>query len=137
MDRPPSEDPVSCDYDAAVAPQPQAWLAAGEPERLAAVEDHHHGLSGHARTPKPMLHASLHVVVENQLALGDPPQARRALARLVAGGLPRHEAVHAIALVVANAASAAMDGQRFDAGAYASELDLLTAERWRSLAQEG
>jgi hypothetical protein len=76
-------------------------------------------------------------VVETQLALGDPPEARRALERLVAGGLPRHEAVHAIGVVVADATSATMEGRPFDARAYARELDRLTVEGWRKLPEGG
>lgn len=124
------------DYDADRAPDPQAWLAAGEDERLRAVEAHHAGLASHARMPKPRLHAALHLVVEAQLAGGEPPEARRALARLVAGGLPRHEAVHAIGLLVANAASAALEGRAFDAATYARELDALTVEGWRAAGKE-
>jgi hypothetical protein len=96
------------DYDAERAPDPAAWLAADEGQRLEAVERHHRTVGEHARIQKPRLHAALHQVVENQLALDQPPAARRALARLVAGGLPRHEAVHALGLIVANATAAAM-----------------------------
>ena len=66
--------------------------------------------------PRPRLHAAVHAVVETQLASGAPPETRRALERLLAGGLPRHEAVHAIGLIVANATAAALDGRAFDAG---------------------
>jgi hypothetical protein len=124
-------------YDADLPPDPDAWLASEEADRLAAVEAHHRGLAVHPRSPKPRLHAAIHLVVENQLALGEPPEARRALARLVAAGLPRHEAVHAIGLLVADAASGAMDGRSFDARAYARELDALTAEGWRKLGEGG
>jgi hypothetical protein len=124
------------DYDADVAPEPVAWLAVEEAERLAAVERHHRGLAQHARTPKPRLHAAIHQVVENQLALDDPPAARRALARLMAGGLPRHEAIHALGLLVANAAAAAMDGRAYDPATHARELDALTVERWRALSKD-
>jgi ATP/maltotriose-dependent transcriptional regulator MalT len=123
------------DYDADRAPEPAAWLAADEGERLAAVEAHHRTLTSHAAQPKPRLHAAIHLVVEGQLATGDPPEARRALERLVAGGLPRHEAVHAIGLLVADAVGSALNGRRFDAAGYARELDLMTVERWRKLAE--
>jgi hypothetical protein len=124
------------DYDADRAPEPAAWLEADEGERLAAALRHHVGLAQHARTPRPRLHAALHQVVENQLAQDDPPAARKALARLVAGGLPRHEAVHALGLLVANAAAAAMEGRSYDAVTHARELDALTVEGWRSLGKE-
>lgn len=125
------------DYDASRSPDPADWLAAAEDTRLAAVERHHLGLTTHARMPRPRLHAALHLVVESQLAAGEPPEARRALERLLAGGLDRHEAVHAIGLVVSDVTSAAMDGRRFDARLYAAELDALTPERWRALSSGG
>lgn len=116
------------DYDAERAPEPEAWLAADEQGRVAAVEAHHRALARpHPATPKPRLHAAIHVVVEDQLATGEPPEARRALDRLVRGGRSRHEAVHAIADVVASAAQGALAGGRFDAAAYARALDALGA----------
>lgn len=121
-------------YDGDRDPDAEAWLALDEGERLRLVEAHHEGIEGHARMPRPRLHAALHLVVEDQLARGEPPEVRRAVARLRAGGLPRHEAVHAVALLVSNVASAAMEGQAWDPRAYARELDALTVERWRSLA---
>lgn len=125
------------DYDADRAPDPDEWLHTDEVERIAAIEAHHRALRDHARMPRPRLHAAIHAVVETQLASGAPPEARRALERLLAGGLPRHEAVHAIGLIVANATAAAMDGRPFDAGDYARELGLLTVERWRSMPKDG
>lgn len=124
------------DYDADHAPSP-AFVAAPEPERLAAVEAHHARLAAHSRMPKPRLHAALHVVVEAQLASGQPPEAGRAVERLVAGGLARHEALHAVALIVSNVAAAALEGRAFDGAAYARELDALTVERWRHLSADG
>ncbi|HTN54119.1 MAG TPA: DUF1841 family protein [Anaeromyxobacter sp.] len=124
-------------YDAESAPPAEAWLAAAEQERLRAVEAHHARLAVHARMPHPRLHAALHVVVEGQLAAGEPPEVRRALDRLVAGGLTRHEALHAIGLLVANATTAALEGRTFDARVYAQELDALTVEGWRRLPAGG
>jgi len=68
------------------------------------------------------------VVVENQLALGEPPEAARALARLVAGGMDRHAAVHAVARVVSDALTAALRDGKFDGAAYARALDALGAK---------
>jgi hypothetical protein len=41
----------------------------------------------------PNLHGVAHVIVENQIALGDPPAVREALARLMVEGLDRHDVV--------------------------------------------
>jgi len=46
------------------------------------------------------LHATIHVVVENQIALGEVVVID-ALARLRAEGLTRHDAVHAVGMVLA------------------------------------
>ncbi|WP_242392920.1 DUF1841 family protein [Anaeromyxobacter oryzisoli] len=121
-------------YDADQAPEPESWLAATEDDRLEAVEAHHRGLTSHAPMPRPRVHAALHLVVETQLASGKPPEVRRALTRLTAGGLSRHEAVHAIGFVIADATRAALEGRRFDAQVFAREVDALTAERWRELS---
>jgi hypothetical protein len=86
---------------------------------------------------QPRVHAATHVVVESQLAAGAPPEARRAMDRLVRGGLTRHEAVHAIASVAAAAAQGALSGARFDRVAYARALDALTAEAWRARGAGG
>ncbi len=121
------------EYDADRAPDPAGWAKAPEPERLAAVEAHHRALAApHPPVRQPRVHAAIHLVVEDQLASGSPPEARRAMDRLVRAGLPRHEAVHAIASVVAAAAQGALSGARFDPGAYARALDALTAEAWRA-----
>jgi hypothetical protein len=80
------------------------------------------------------VHALIHVVVENQVALGDKYPVKSVLSRLMAEGLDRHEAVHAIGSV--------LTGQVFDAvkqkgsgtdlnAQYLDELNLLTAGGWR------
>lgn len=116
------------DYDAERAPDARAWLEAAGPARLAAVEAHHRGIAAlHPPTPALRVHAALHVVVEEQLATGSPPEARRALERLVSAGRSRHEALHALADVAADFARAALSSGRFDAGAYARALDALAA----------
>jgi hypothetical protein len=74
-------------------------MATDDGPKRAAIEAHHRTLGVVA----PPIHAELHLVVENQLAAGDPPEARAALDRLVGDGLDRHEAIHAIGSVVATA----------------------------------
>ena len=48
-----------------------------------------------------MLHATFHVTVENQIALGDDFPVESKLNQLMQEGLDRHEALHAIGLVLA------------------------------------
>ena len=56
---------------------------------------HYHRRAG-IFPPNEQLHATFHVVVENQIALGDELPVRRAVDRLMAEGLDRHQAVHAV-----------------------------------------
>lgn len=71
----------------------------------------------------------MHVVVENQLASGEPSQARAALGRLCAAGLGRHEAIHAIASVRVRHLHGLVRGSLVE-DLYETELDALTAEGW-------
>jgi len=84
-------------YDPDHAPDPSAWLALDEQQRILLVTEHHARL--HIKLPSRKTHAIFHVIVENQLAENHPPVVR-ALARLTAQNLSRHDAVHAIASVV-------------------------------------
>ena len=86
-------------YDALKAPDPEDWLDLDDQERIDQVIEYHR------RHHQPMgqsvkLHGVAHAVVENQVALGDPPAVREALARLMGEGLDRHDAVHAVGSVV-------------------------------------
>ena len=86
-------------YEAAVAPDAERWLEAGEGERLAAVESahdrHRWSVGDNAR-----VHAAMHVIVENRLAAKDAPVVV-AYDRLRAAGVDRHQTIHALASVVA------------------------------------
>jgi hypothetical protein len=61
-------------YNPELAPDPNEWLQLDEDERLILVEEYHRD----ARVPLPRkarrLHATIHAVVENQLALNDEPR---------------------------------------------------------------
>lgn len=85
-------------YDPDVAPHAREWLLLDEHERLDLVLAHH----AEAGTPLPnaRLHAAIHVVVENQVALGDPAAVRETMERLQRERLSRHDAVHAIGTAV-------------------------------------
>jgi hypothetical protein len=93
----------------------------------------------HAKNPHPELaqehlraHLLIHEIVEKQLAEGDPPEVGRVLHRLLANGLSRHEAIHAIGTVVAREALAMMkQGRPLDQEAYVRELQNLTVENYR------
>jgi hypothetical protein len=73
-------------YDPEVAPDAEDWLALDEGERIQLVEWYHRETRADLPKAARPLHASVHVVVENQLALNDEPVIR-ALARLMKEGL--------------------------------------------------
>lgn len=81
-------------YDPDVPPAPAEWLALDEAMRLALVLDYHSHSA--TRLQNARLHSAIHVVVENQAALGDPPRVLETLERLQREGLSRHDAIHAI-----------------------------------------
>lgn len=121
-------------YDPEIAPAPQEWLALDEGERVLQVEQFHR--VARIRLPKSArrLHATIHVIVENQLALDDQAIVRSTLNRLMQDGLTRHDAVHAIGSVLAehmydflHTESAAPD----PLAPYYAALQQLTAEKWR------
>lgn len=85
-------------YDPEHAPNPDEWLELGEQERILLVEQYHR--FSRAKLPNLTAHAVFHAIVENQIAAGLEP-VLRAMARLTKEGLTRHDAVHAIASVLA------------------------------------
>lgn len=84
-------------------------MALDEDARLAVIEDYHRRTR--AKLPNLRLHACIHAVVENQLAEGVVP-VRQAIDRLLAEGLDRHNAIHAIGSVVTEHLWKAMNRQR-------------------------
>jgi len=119
-------------YDPQRAPDPKTWLALDEEERIVLVLQYHR--RARVRVPNSRLHATIHVIVENQVALGDEIPVRRTLERLRAEGLDRHDAVHAIGSVTAkHIYDLLKEGP--PAGdpnePYWAELENLTAEGWR------
>ena len=85
-------------YHALQKPDAQEWLDADESERLEAVKRHH--AEEPDELPNEQLHASIHVVVENQFALEDETPVAAAIQRLMSEGLDRHDAIHAVGAVL-------------------------------------
>ena len=56
-------------YDPEVGPSSAMWLLMDEAERIALVESYHRQRP--YSSPRLTLHATIHVVVENQVALGE------------------------------------------------------------------
>ena len=112
-----------------------AWLALDESERTQLVRRYHR--RERIRLPNETIHAVVHVIVENQLALGDGFQAKAVLLRLMKEGLDRHEAIHAIGSVVSEKLFEVMSEPKAggDLNAdYIKKLKSLTAESWRKQA---
>jgi len=119
-------------YDPDKHPDPKEWLALDEDERLLAVEEYHK--KRRIRLPNARLHAVIHVIVENQVALGDEIPAKPTLLRLVQEGLDRHDALHALGSVLAahlfDLLKAGPQGADSNAK-YFDGLRRLTVESWR------
>jgi hypothetical protein len=85
-------------YDPLQAPDAEQWLALDEAERIQRALDYH--IRARVELPNATVHATLHVIVENQIALGDETPVRLKARQLMAQGLDRHDAIHAIASVL-------------------------------------
>jgi hypothetical protein len=117
--------------DPLAAPDPKQWLALDEVERVTLVADYHRRAS--FALPNLQMHAMMHVIVENQIALGDELPVRRTAQRLIVEGLDRHEVIHAIASVMAGHmyALAKERPSRGDVNQpYYDALEVLTAGSW-------
>jgi hypothetical protein len=119
-------------YDADRAPAAAEWLETDEAERMELVSAYHR--REQIQVPNAQLHAVIHVIVENQLALGEGVVVN-ALARLQADALSRHDALHAIGSVLAVDLYQLMR-ESTDTGEiysrYLERLDKLTAAQWRA-----
>ena len=119
-------------YDPEIPPDPGQWLALDEDERLILVEDYHRDARVRLPGAAPRLHATMHAVVENQLAENDDPVVR-ALSRLIKEGLSRHDAIHALGSVVARNLYEAMkenDTPETLRARYYAAVERLTAAEW-------
>jgi hypothetical protein len=123
-------------YDPEKPPAPEVWETLDETEAELMIEQHHRSpRCPHPPAPDPELHASMHLIVENQAAVPDLPVAA-ALARLVADGLTRHEAVHAVGSVVSRHLFAAVNQKaKPDIDQYYEEVAALTADAWLRSAE--
>jgi hypothetical protein len=123
-------------YDPAVSPKAELWLSLDEYERIDLIRAFHQ--RSKISVPNLEAHAATHAIVENQLAEA-LPSAVNALQRLLAGGLDRHDAVHAIGCVLMehlwnlqNKPVSEGDPNQ----AYFAALDAFTVDSWRKLASE-
>jgi hypothetical protein len=120
-------------YDPEIAPDSKEWLALDEGERALLVEQYHRDARIELPKRARSLHAMIHTVVENQLALDDQAIVRGTLERLMRDGLARHQAVHAIGSVLIeylnnllHTETPSTDGH----APYYAALQQITPERW-------
>ncbi len=120
-------------YDPETSLSSADWLQTDEGERIELVTSYHRRKK--IRLPNAQLHAVIHVVVENQLALGEQVVIKT-LARLQTEGLGRHDALHAIGSVLAVDLYELMREPSVATGEtnlrYLERLQKLTAKGWRA-----
>jgi hypothetical protein len=86
------------------------------------------------RLPNANVHSVAHVIVENQITEGDALPVRRTLERLMGEGLDRHDAIHAIGMVLMEHMRDLMMAGNVEGDpnlSYYAELERLTAAKWR------
>ena len=121
-------------YDPMQVPDAQTWLAMGERERIGLVLAFHHSIGD--RGENEQMHCLLHVVVENQIAMGDKMPVGEKARQLMAQGLDRHQTLHAIATVLARhmyRLSRAVTREGDDEQAYFRELRRMSARKYLAM----
>ncbi|MBN1418802.1 MAG: hypothetical protein JXP34_08500 [Planctomycetes bacterium] len=123
-------------YDPMTAPDPADWLDLDEQLRIALIREQHERAKVPLREARLEIHAIIHSVVENQLAMGDPSETRLALERLRGEGLDRHDAIHAIGSILLDHMSTLMMARPDELSEdvnepYRRALEALDAESWR------
>lgn len=118
-------------YDPEVEPDAASWLALDDGARQILVGD------WHVREGMPEanvdIHATMHVIIENQIAEGDET-VRRTVARLAeAEGLGRHDALHTVIVVLMKHIGQVRQGKAFQLAEYHAALERLTARDWLAL----
>ena len=123
---------TSLTYDPEIQPNAEAWLAIDEQERISLAEKWHRRAK--VDLPSVKAHAAFHAIVENQLALNLEPVVR-AVPRLMKQGLSRHDAIHAVASVLAEhlheqANAKIEDSAEVVQARYDAEVERLSAKEW-------
>lgn len=127
-------------YDPDRGPDPEAWLALEQTERVEAIErwadraSHSPAAATAGKLPNRRVYAVMLATVETQIARGDELPVAATLERLVRLGMSRREAVHALATVLAETTYDAFYGEAAGdpEAAYHAELAKLTPEAWRN-----
>ncbi len=119
-------------YDPIKPIEPDEWLALDELERIELVRAFHETLGDEMPSDALSVHSSIHVIVENQLAIG-VELIPETIAKLTRQGLDRHEAIHAIGAIISVDIFEMLKGdlQEFSPIKYRRKLEKITAKRWR------
>jgi hypothetical protein len=119
-------------YNPSVEQSKEEWLCATESERLAAVMEYHENSGVDIDEKALTIHATIHVIVENQLAMG-VDLLPETIAKLIRQGLTRHEAIHAVGAILIEDIMDIMCGEisEFSAKRYRKKLEKITAKRWK------
>ena len=118
-------------YDPEIGPDPKEWSSLDDSLKITIVEDFHDKAG--VDLPNTRLHAAVHIVVENQVTMGDETPVQGTLTRLMKEGLDRHDALHAIGSILSKQLFHLLNEKAaggFDESSYYNELDDLTAEGW-------
>jgi hypothetical protein len=125
------------EYDPLKAPEGEDWLSMDDDEKMAIIENYHRSTEEDFEGMK--VHCVIHEIVENQIAMGEELPVRDKLAQLIDGGLDRHEAIHAIGMVLSGYLFDLMESDE-SAGEhnqeYFDELKDMTAEKYREGYEE-
>jgi len=121
-------------YNPLVEPNKDKWLASSEFDRVDSVREFHENSEDDEFEEDGALsiHSTLHVIVENQLAMG-VDLIPETVAKLTRQGLDRHEAIHAIGAVISKDIFDIVSGEKteFSPKKYRKKLDKITAKRWK------
>ena len=107
------------------------WLALDESILIELVHDFHSELDLEMADEALSLHSTIHVLVENQLAMG-VELIPETIAKLTRQGLNRHEAIHAIGALISEDIFDVLNGnaEEFSQKKYRRKLEKITAKRW-------
>jgi hypothetical protein len=116
-------------YDPDRGPDPERWLAQDEMKLMEIVQRYHR--RERIPLPRERAHASIHVMVENQVALGEQTPVRDAVSRLMQDGLSRHDAIHAVgAVLMTHMHRATVEQKPIRVEAYYADVRAVTRESW-------
>ena len=118
-------------YHPSHTPNSEEWLALDESLRIDYVRNSHEMAEEEFEDEDAKnLHSLIHVIVENQIALGVEP-VPSTIAKLMRQGLSRHESVHAVGAVLSKDLFEMMQNKKeFEIKKYRRRLEKLTAKRW-------